>query len=182
MDFNSFKADLLQEGATGISLVKVKDIEIRGEFRAICDANGCGKYGTNWCCPPACGSFTETKEKMGKYRDALVIQRVSPLEDSFDFEGMMQAQKDFSKLMIKAVNLAKTKFGLTDFLSLGAGGCTICPECTYPTEPCRYPGLIMPSIEAYGIDALALSRLANLPYGNKNAGTPSVYYFGVILF
>ncbi len=182
MDIDSFKQDLLAAGATGVSLVNAGNIEIREEFRALCQSNECGMYGTNWSCPPACESLKRAREKMSCYSRALVIQQVSPLEDSFDFEGMMKAQREFTGLMVKAVNLAKTNYNLADFLALGAGACTICAKCTYPDEPCRHPDLMMPSMEAYGIDALSLAKLANLPCGNKSDGQPSVYYMGVIFF
>ena len=36
-------------------------------------------------------------------------------------------------------------------IALGNGACHICPDCTYPSAPCRLPDLAIQSMEAFGL-------------------------------
>ena len=67
-----------------------------------------------------------------------------------------------------------------NLLPLNAGCCSICPTCAYlDDEPCRNPDQAVSSVEAYGINVIALQKSAGLPhYGGKN----TVTYVGMILF
>ncbi len=65
-----------------------------------------------------------------------------------------------------------------DALVLSAGTCTICPECTYPENPCRYPDKQMVSVEAAGIVVTELCQLAGLPY---YYGSDKIAYIGCVL-
>jgi len=46
-------------------------------------------------------------------------------------------------------------------------------------EPCRHPDLAVSSVEAYGINVIALQKTANLPHYK---GKETVIYVGLILF
>ena len=67
-----------------------------------------------------------------------------------------------------------------ELLPLDKGCCSICPRCAYlDKEPCRNPDEALSSIEAYGMNVIALQKSAGLPYyGGKN----TVLYVGLILF
>ncbi|NLD26607.1 MAG: DUF2284 domain-containing protein, partial [Acholeplasmataceae bacterium] len=62
---------------------------------------------------------------------------------------------------------------------LGPGACSLCHECTYPDQACRYPERAIPPLEALGIDVLSLAKTAQLKYYN---GTNSITYFAAIFF
>ena len=65
-------------------------------------------------------------------------------------------------------------------LHLGAGGCGVCKSCAKRTdEPCRFPELAMPSLEAYGVNVSKLASAAGMKYIN---GQNTVTYFGMVLF
>src|SRR5450830_259473 len=81
----------LQLGATRAAIVKVSDIQFSESFRDLCEMNSCGKFKTSWMCPPAVGPYEELKNQVLSFDQGLVIQTVYQLEDSFDFEGMMNA-------------------------------------------------------------------------------------------
>ena len=133
-----------------------------------------------------CDDANETKmyidklmNEISEYRYALVYQTVTELEDSFDFEGMVEAKK-------KSYPLAQSLRGLFDdsrikkTLHLGAGGCGVCRTCAKQTgEPCRFPEKAMPSLEAYGINVSELAKASGMKYIN---GQNTVTYFGAVLF
>ena len=80
--------NIKEAGASNAAVIEVKDITFRPEFRDACKQNFCGKYNTNWGCPPACGTIEDMMAQAQSYPYALVYQTVSLLEDSFDYEGM----------------------------------------------------------------------------------------------
>ena len=61
---------------------------------------------------------------------------------------------------------------------LGAGACTICKECTYPDEPCRFPDKMISSMEAYGIVVSDICSANNIPY---YYGPNTLTYVGCVL-
>ena len=70
--------------------------------------------------------------------------------------------------------------GISNVLHLGAGGCGVCKPCAKQSgEPCRFPELAMPSLEAYCINVSELARAAGMKYIN---GPNTVTYFGAVLF
>ena len=46
-------------------------------------------YGKSWACPPAVGPVEECRARCLAHKTAMVFSAVYPLEDSFDYEGMM---------------------------------------------------------------------------------------------
>jgi len=148
------------------------------DVRKMCESNACGKYGTNWQCPPAVGSVAENCEKCRNYDNALVFNTVNEIEDSFDFEGMMEAGAKHKK---KAFEIREYMRSLNcDFLMFGAGGCAECSKCAYlDGEPCRKPNDVMPAMEACGIYVVDLCEATGLKYIN---GQNTVTYFSLILF
>ena len=91
----------LSLGAFRASVIPVEDMETDASFRDMCAANVCGNYGRNWMCPPDAGDIHDLMAALKTYSYALVYQTVSELEDSYDFEGMMDAGVAHNKLMIQ---------------------------------------------------------------------------------
>ena len=166
-------------GGYKASVISTKDISCDRCFRDMCASNACGVYGKCYMCPPDVGDIDKLMNEISEYSYALVYQTVTELEDSFDFEGMIEAKK-------KSYPLAQSLRGLFDdngiekVLHLGAGGCGVCKTCAKQTgEPCRFPEKAMPSLEAYGINVSELARAAGMKYIN---GQNTVTYFGAVLF
>lgn len=147
-------------------------------LRKNCEMNSCGNYGRNWACPPHCGDITECISKAKQYTQAIVVQYVGALEDSYDFEGMMDAAQKFEIIFNQFAENAKSL--LSDTYPLGAGGCHQCERCAIlDDEPCRNPGIAYPSLEAHGIFVSDLAAKSNMKYIN---GQNTVTYFGALLF
>lgn len=154
--------------------INIDDIQFSNDVRKICESNGCGKYNKTWACPPAVGEYEDCKNKVLQYNKGLVISSHYELEDSFDFEGMIEAGTDFAKI-------CRTFNGLCqgDFLFLSNRGCLGCKKCTYPDEPCRFPDLLIPPVESYGIWVNKLAESAGLLYHH---GPNTVTFFGLLCY
>ena len=168
-----------EAGFSAWAPLDLSTIELKHEVRDMCAANVCGNYGRNWMCPPDAGDIHELMAALRTYSYALVYQTVSELEDSSDFEGMMDAGVAHNKLMIRLREKLNAE-NLSRVLHLGAGGCRMCEVCAKRTgEPCRHPDLAVASLETYGVNVSKLAPAAGMKYVN---GQDTVTYFGAVLF
>ena len=155
--------------------LKVETLISREEVRDMCAANTCHAYGSNWSCPPACGTIAQCSEKMKKYSRGILVQTIGELEDSWDFEGIQDAAHKHSA-RFRAIALRLWKDGVT-VLPLTAGACSICDKCAYP-EPCRFPDKAFSSMEAYGLLVNQVCTDNGVPY---NYGSERIAYSGCLL-
>ena len=147
-------------------------------FRKICEGNACGKFNRCYMCPPDIGPVEQLMAEIKKYSHAVLYQTIGTLEDSFDFEGMMEAGKHHN-LCSQAIR-KKLEAILPNHLHLTGGGCHLCDRCAkLDDQPCRHPLEAMTSLEGYGIDVYRTSQATSLKYIN---GKGTVTYFGIILF
>ncbi len=166
-------------GAYAVGTVAVKDIKFDRGFRAMCESNSCGKYGKNYCCPPDAGAIDDLIAEARGYDTAIVYQTVGEIEDSYDFEGMMDIGKKHGELVRSARDYCKENMD-GELLFLGAGGCGECEVCGKLTnEPCRFPDYAMKSLETYGIAVSELAKKSGMKYIN---GQNTVTYFGAVLY
>ena len=166
-------------GAYRAAVIPVSAVVTDASFRAMCASNVCGNYGRSWMCPPDVGEIGELMAALRTYTYVLVYQTVSELEDSYDFEGMMEAGAAHNRLMATLREGLKAE-SLPRVLHLGAGGCRMCEVCAKRTgEPCRQPHLAVASLETYGVNVSELARAAGMRYVN---GQDTVTYFGAVLF
>jgi predicted metal-binding protein len=174
------KAILDELGVTRYGVVPVGKIVFNEAFRAACESNQCGKFGTNWSCPPGVGQPDELMRKAQRFERGLVIQTVWPIEDAFDFDGMMAGGAKHNALFRQAVERVSPVLSQGQTLALSAGACSVCETCKFPSgQPCRRPEQAMASLESYGIDVAQLISLGGISYTN---GPNTVSYVGLILF
>ena len=177
--FESLTRAALDLGATRASVISANAIETNACFRDMCAANACGMYGKCYMCPPDVGEIEALMSEIGRYEYALVYQTVSELEDSYDYEGMVEAKKRTYPLA-QALRDVFSTWRITNVLHLGAGGCGVCERCAKQEgKPCRQPTLALPSLEAYGVNVSRLAAAAGMKYIN---GQNTVTYFGAVLF
>lgn len=157
--------------------IPVADLRFSQEVRAACEQNICRGYGATWACPPAVGTVTACRERVEQYDTMLLFSRCYHLEDSFDFEGMMEGLLDFKKRVDMFAEKATPQ--LSDFLLLSNEGCHRCKACTYPAAPCRFPEKLYHALEGYGFIVSDLAAQAGIRYHN---GANTVTYFGALLF
>jgi len=180
LDLNRLVEKAKESGAAAASAIGTSSIRFSEEFRTLCEQNSCGKYGTNWMCPPAVGTFEQVKARVLAFTEGVVFQTVCQVEDSFDFEGMAKAEQVHEQVYRKILEYIRSHIGSDKFLALNAGACKVCKQCTYPEgEDCRFPDKAVASVEAHCIDVNALVTGCNIPYIN---GPNTVSYVGLFLF
>lgn len=161
-------------------LISVSDIPFDPEVRKLCEQNSCGKFGSCWTCPPAIGDLGDLQRRISGYQHFLIFYKVYALEDSFDWEGMIEGAKDFQKRILKLKKEIHAQNAEFDFLVLGAGSCMLCENCTYPQkEPCRFPENAIFATEAFGIDVMNMMKNNGLKYNN---GPNTVTYIGGLFY
>ncbi len=164
-------------GAYEAEFIKVEEIPLDASFRTLCESNACGNYGKNYTCPPDAGDIYDLMKEIKEYQYVMVYQTISLLEDSYDFEGMMEAM-DFHNELVQELWNFTDELGMDNVLHLGAGGCHLCEVCGKRQGiPCRNPKRAIRSLEAYGINVSLLASLVDMNYIN---GQNTVTYFGAV--
>jgi len=177
---NDLIKDALGLNATYASVTEVADITFNEDFRKLCEQNSCGSYNKNWMCPPAVAPISDLKERVLGFKQGLLFQTVHPIEDSLDWEGMLEGGVNHTKIFRKIQECMENNNNLKEILPLNAGPCTYCTKCSYLVgEVCRFPNKAVSSVEANGIDVMALLKASGIPYNN---GENTVSYVALILF
>ena len=177
--YEHLTTEALRLGATKAAVISASLVETDRRFRDMCASNACGMYGKCYMCPPDIGEIDALMDELRGYDHALVYQVVSELEDSFDYEGMVEAKKCTYPLA-QSLREVFSDARLPKVLHLGAGGCGVCNPCAKRTgEPCRFPEKAMSSLEAYGINVSRLAAASGMKYIN---GQNTVTYFGAVFF
>ena len=160
-------------------VVPVTDFEFHKSLHDACSSNACGKFNTNWACPPGVGSYDDLVAQIRSFDQGLVIQTVWTISDSFDIEGMLRSQERHDAMLRSLVDDLYPLLGSDRKMTLSAGACSLCEKCSYlEDEPCRMPEKAFGALEAHGVDVAALLNRCDLKYDN---GPNTVSYVGVVL-
>ncbi len=169
----------IAQGFTLYGTLPTEKMSFEPSFRKYCADNFCGNYGKSWTCPPHLPEVAVLEAKVKAYQQAVIFQTIVPLEDSLDYEAMLEGKEVHSARLYKV--LAQLR-ALPDFkfLAMNAGKCTVCDACTFDDNlPCRCPELAVASTSGYCVDMSDLVSKAGLKYNN---GNNTVSYVGVIVF
>ncbi|MEG2929382.1 MAG: DUF2284 domain-containing protein [Oscillospiraceae bacterium] len=176
--YQDIKNQILNLGADNVANIKVSEIVFDTMFRKICESNQCGYFGTSWSCPPLAGKAEDLVLEAKTYTDAIVFNKVYTIEDSFDIEGMKEADTYFKDLTV-AVKKILLEYNLYNTLVLGTGSCHHCNRCAAKdNKHCYFPEKQLHSMDAYCIYVSKLAESAQLKYIN---GKNTVTYFSVVL-
>ena len=162
LNMEMLEAMAKEAGFTNVAPLDAATIELKDEVRDMCNANACRVYGKNWSCPPACGELKDLRAQVGQYHGGILVQTVGDVEDSMDFEGMMEAEAAHKAHFLALHEKLLERW--PNLLALGAGTCTRCRECTYPDAPCRFPDKRFSSMEAYGMVVMETCKANGLGY------------------
>ena len=162
LDMEMLETMAKDAGFSHIGPLDRSTIELQQEVREMCRTGNCGAYGKKWTCPPACGSLEDCRAQLEKFNRGILVQTVGELEDSFDYEAMMDTEAAHKEHFAAMEKQLRSQF--PDMLALGAGGCTKCKQCTYPDAPCRFPGKAFASMEAFGMLVLQVCKANNMTY------------------
>ena len=148
------------------------------DVRDMCVQNTCGRYNRAWNCPPVCGTVAELEAVCRGFSKGILVNTVTHVQDSFDWEGMMEGGRGLCRLLIDIKGFTDG-LGMKDCRIFGGGGCHGCEECSYPDIPCKHPDMLFTPIEACGINVMQLAKDSGFKYIN---GQNTVTFFGMILF
>jgi len=169
----------LQCGAAKAAVISADQIVLSASFRDICKGNGCGNYGLCYMCPPDVGEIGLLMERVRRFPRGLLYQTITPLEDSFDIEGMTAASASHAQVSQRLQERA-AGMNLRETLHLTCGGCRLCETCAKRENlPCRFPDKALPSMESYGVDVYQTTKDTPLLYIN---GQDTVTFFGLLLW
>ncbi|MBQ3105984.1 MAG: DUF2284 domain-containing protein [Eggerthellaceae bacterium] len=154
------------------------DLVVKPEVRVMCASDKCHSFNRNWSCPPACGTLEEYRDIIAGMGTCYVIQTVCQMRDSFDVDVMLDAAELQSERLTRLHKLLRAEPDGDQVFLLGSGACTLCSECSYPDEPCRFPDLRLVSMEAAGLVVSEVCVSAGIPY---NHGQNSIAYTGCVL-
>lgn len=149
-------------GFTAWAPLDVSTLVVKPEVRDMCAANTCGVYNRVWSCPPGCGELEACAARLKQYGGGILVQTTGDIEDSFDFEGIMEVEANHKAHFTEMY--AELRRTGADVLALGAGCCRQCKTCTYPDAPCRFPDRMVSSMEAYGLVVLEVCKANGLQY------------------
>jgi len=122
-------------GALGAEIIKARQIVFDPRAFLKCRF-GCNRWGKYWTCPPHLDlSFDRFMEAFSRYEHALILKTQDP--------------KSGQEIAVAIEKEAMRSFGCPFAFAMAL--CVQCPSCAYP-EPCLYPHLARPSMDAFGID------------------------------
>ena len=125
----------IELGATDAKQIPVSSIVFDSRSYLKCRF-GCNRWGKYWTCPPHLEITPERfMDAFAQYHQAIVIKSSDPkigqdVTVAIEKEAMLTLGCTFAFAMVL---------------------CVECEDCAYP-DPCRYPHLARPSMDAYGID------------------------------
>ena len=144
------------------ALLNVAALEFNPAVRAMCAADRCRSYGKSWACPPACGELEEIAKHAATYKRGVIVQTTGILQDDFDVDAMQETEQTQKERFLALVSIVRQEY--PSCLPMSSGACTVCPDCTYPNSPCRFPHLCVPSMEAYGLIVSKTCENSGLSY------------------
>lgn len=134
-DFDSLVNKAFELGAVEAKLINTDQVIFDPRSFMKCRF-GCNRWGRFWTCPPNLDISPEMfMDAFEKYKKAIVIKT----KDS------QTSQEVCLAIEKEAMLYSGCQFAFALVL------CVQCKECAYP-EPCSFPHLARPSMDAYGID------------------------------
>ena len=136
-------------GFDHVGMLNIPSLKFEPAVRDMCAADRCHSYGRSWSCPPHCGTLEEFAARASAYHRGIIVQSTGQMEDDYDFETMMDTEKLQHERFRELTDRMRSIY--PGCMPLSAGACRICEKCTCPEEPCRFPDLAIPSMEASGL-------------------------------
>ena len=163
-------------GFEEIGFLDVRDLVFRHEYRKFCEDNLCGNFGSNYSCPPNCGTPEEMQAKAEAFRYGIVLRSQWSVENTADKAVAASC---------KAVHNRRTREfvrrrGDGTFLVMAGGSCDLCPTCQAAIGgTCPHPEAAWSCLSAYCIDVAALAQSAGVDFqwDPKRLSYYSVYLF-----
>jgi predicted metal-binding protein len=169
-DLEKYRLKALELGAAGARIIKSEIVPIQYRVVAKCTYPKCSFYGTCANCPPYAMSVDQIRKTIAEYRYAVFLWIELPRESfigrTID-EAIRPMQRKMHELVSK-IESAAFYDGYVLALGFSGGSCknAFCPdlECNAlkPGQSCRFPFKARSSMEAVGINVMALATRLGL--------------------
>ena len=103
MTIKEIKEMAISEGFSKAEIIETEKIVFCPEFRVYCEENRCGEYGGNYSCPPLCGSPDEMRERVMRYKKALVLQSSWEIDDFSKIDLINKAKKEHNSANLRII-------------------------------------------------------------------------------
>ena len=174
---DTLPADAVALGFSHAGYAQISTLKTMEAVRDMCAVDKCKAYGRTWTCPPGCGTVEECQAKLDRYDWGLLVQTTAFLEDTLDYDGMMDGARRQRENTEKLNDILREKY--SDVLALTNASCDICKACTYPDAPCRFPEKATAAMEGYGLLVSQVCKDNGLAY---YYGRNTVTYTSLFLF
>ncbi|MBN2100184.1 MAG: DUF2284 domain-containing protein [Dehalococcoidia bacterium] len=125
-------------------------------IREYCIENRCGRYDANHMCPPRVGSLCEVRTRLQGFSQCVLLQRSAQMDVANDREGVIRTKLEFHHLVLRLERRLRRR-GMTQLWGLIGGDCELCRTCrAVEGKPCRHEDKARTSLEALGVDVVAL--------------------------
>jgi predicted metal-binding protein len=148
-------------------------------IRSYCTQNRCGNYGKSYMCPPLVPPLDIIKGKLRKFHSGVLFQYTINIDAKSDWERVRQSMVSFHNKILEMEEFLK-RMGNKEVWGMTAGTCGLCEVCRAESQkPCAHPDKARASLEALGIDVIALLtklELDNQFYADKIIWTGGVLF------
>ena len=167
-----------ERGFHAAAIIDMNDVVTDKIIRTYCEQNRCGRHGTNYACPPACGTPEDMEQKLRSYKRALVLQTKWPADDYKDRKMSEKIMREHNLSMLRMLQ----KLNATGYNGLitGIGSCTLCEKCALlSNEACRFPKYCISCTSAYCILVEKLAKKCGMEYSSEDG---SISLFSLYAF
>lgn len=168
----------VDENFAAAAIVDTDKIVFDPMFRPYCEENLCGQYGVNFACPPDCGTPEEMKQRILRYKKALVLQSICQVADYADMPAIKEGKRSHNAAQLRLVK--KLRQEGHNGLIVGVSGCALCTPCAKAEGlPCRFPDLKFSCMSAYCVFVRKLAEECGMEY---DCGEGLLALFGMYVF
>ena len=163
----------LQMGATKAKIIDTSTIVVQNWPRLKCQY-GCSGYHNYYTCPPFTPTPEYTQKMINEYSKGLLFQ--------IEHIVLQEQRKTSIKLKKMVASLEREIFldGYYKAFGMASGPCRFCRICD-TTQPCKFPELVRPSMEACGIDVYQTARNNSLKLEVVKTEDSECSYLSLIL-
>lgn len=178
MDRNTILCLAKNAGFSAAQIVETSEICFDPAFRPYCEENLCGHYGTNYACPPDCGTPEAMEQRIRAHRYALVLKTEWTITDYSEPGPILAAKASHNASQTELIRQLRA-LGHQGFM-VGSSGCALCTPCALALgEPCRFPEDRYSCMSAYCIHVQKLAQACGMDYQWKSS---TMMLFGMYVF
>lgn len=131
-------------------------------IREFCLENKCGNYLGNYACPPYCGSLEEIDRRLRQFNRGILLRGTWHLEVIKGNREIRESRVEFHNRVLQLEEFLRAR-GVERMWGMSGGSCGLCEVCRAKLdEPCLYPDKVRTTLEALGVDVMALLKRLGL--------------------